>query len=312
MPTDKKKTAETLIDDIRELLTGVIEGNSVEVSDEYLAEFGSNVAIKLKDALTARNKKVRKTKTLYMSEYGRPCRRQLWYDIRPEYKENKEDISSSNLIKFLYGDILEELVLALAELAGHEVTHQQHPCELQLPNGWKLRGRMDAKIDGEIVDVKSTTSFGFQKFAKGTLAEDDPFGYISQLGGYVEAEHPEGIPEGTKTSFIVIDKQLGHLCRMEMEASKDQDPIATSDEHLSLVMDLEASEPPKRHWEEQPEGKSGNMKLPTGCAYCAYKQECWKDANDGKGLRTFIYSNGPKYLTKVAKEPNVVEAKDDI
>ena len=289
------------------MLTGVINGKDVEVSDEFLAGFGSSVAIALKNALTARTNKVRKTKTLYMSEWGRPCRRQLWYDIRPEYKKEKELISSSNLVKFLYGDILEELVLALATLSGHTVTDQQKSCEIDLPNGWKLRGRMDGKIDGEVMDVKSTTSFGFKKFKDGKLASDDPFGYIDQLGGYVEAENPEGIKEGTKSSFIVIDKQLGHLCRMEIESV---DPVSVQDvedKRLEFVMDLESSKPPERHFKPKAEGKAGNMRLDTGCSYCAYKQECWKDCNDGKGLRTFLYSNGPKFLVEVVKEPNVLE-----
>lgn len=302
-----KKECKTLVDDISDMLTEVINGSDVEVSDEFLANFGGNVALALKNALTARTNKVRKTKTLYMSEWGRPCKRQLWYDIRPEYKKDKEAISSSNLVKFLYGDILEELVLALAELAGHEVTDQQKSCELDLPNGWKLRGRMDAKIDGEIVDVKSTTSFGFQKFVKGKLAEDDPFGYIDQLGGYAEAENPEGVPEGTTTSFIVIDKQLGHLCRMEMVADTPQAPEITEEERTKFVESLEGIDPPPRHFEAKPDGKSGNMRLDTGCSYCSYKYECWKDCNDGKGLRTFLYSNGPKFLTEVVKEPNVIE-----
>ena len=49
------------------------------------------------------------------------------------------------------------------------------------------------------------------------------------------------------------------------------------------------------------------MKLPRGCFYCRHKNECHKDANDGKGLRVFKYSKGLTYLTKVEKEPNVLE-----
>ena len=35
-----------------------------------------------------------------------------------------------------------------------------------------------------------------------------------------------------------------------------------------------------------------------------YRKECWK------GLRTFIYSSGPVYLTKVVNLPKVPEFKD--
>jgi hypothetical protein len=42
-------------------------------------------------------------------------------------------------------------------------------------------------IDGVTVDVKSASKYGFEKFLKHNLREDDPFGYISQLSSYVYA-----------------------------------------------------------------------------------------------------------------------------
>ena len=43
------------------------------------------------------------------------------------------------------------------------------------------------------------------------------------------------------------------------------------------------------------------------CNYCDYRVDCWKDANDGRGLRTFKYANGYKYFTKIVNEPKVEE-----
>jgi hypothetical protein len=40
---------------------------------------------------------------------------------------------------------------------------------------------------------------------------------------------------------------------------------------------------------------------------CDFKFTCWQDANAGKGLRTFMYANGPKHLVEVGKTPNVPE-----
>jgi hypothetical protein len=68
---------------------------------------------------------------------------------------------------------------------------------------------------------------------------------------------------------------------------------------------VKLSKPPKRCYEPVPDGKSGNMKLPVGCSYCAYKYECWD------GLRTFIYANGPRYLVEVENLPNVIEVDKD-
>ena len=49
------------------------------------------------------------------------------------------------------------------------------------------------------------------------------------------------------------------------------------------------------------------MKLPNECKWCPHKFECHKDSNEGKGLRTFKYSNGLTYLTKVVRTPRVEE-----
>src|SRR3546814_20158163 len=69
--------------------------------------------------------------------------------------------------------------------------------------------------------------------------------------------------------------------------------------HLKEV--IEQEEPPPLCHQPVPDGKSGNLKLPTPCGYCAHKWRCHPD------LRAFAYSNGPRYLTKVAKVPDVQE-----
>ena len=66
---------------------------------------------------------------------------------------------------------------------------------------------------------------------------------------------------------------------------------------------------PDKCYEAIPDGKSGNYRLDTACVYCNYKHDCWSDANDGKGLRSFKYSTGQRYFTHVEKEPNVEEVK---
>ena len=60
--------------------------------------------------------------TLRMSNIGRP-NRQLWYDMKTEQQESS--IPPNTFIKFLYGHILEEVVLLLVRLAGHKVEHEQ-------------------------------------------------------------------------------------------------------------------------------------------------------------------------------------------
>ena len=105
--------------------------------------------------------------------------RQLWYDYNGY---DKEPLSTATRIKFLLGHIIEELTLFLVREAGHEVTMCQEEVKV---NG--VKGHIDAMIDGELVDVKSASPYGFRKFHNGSLKNDDPFGYIYQISSYAKA-----------------------------------------------------------------------------------------------------------------------------
>jgi hypothetical protein len=75
--------------------------------------------------------------------------------------------------------------------------------------------------------------------------------------------------------------------------------------HLKEV--VKGSSVPSRCYAAVPDGKSGNLKLAVGCVYCRHKSVCWSDANQGKGIRTFKYSNGTRDLVHVVKTPDVEE-----
>ena len=228
--------------------------------------------------------------TVRMSNVGKP-ERQLWFE------KNDENLSKSidgpTQIKFLYGHLLEEIVLMLVRMAGHEVTDEQKEVDV---NG--ILGHMDCKIDGEVVDVKTASRFAFKKFSEGRLPQDDPFGYLGQLSGY---ESAEGTSDG---GFLVMNKESGELC---MYQPRQEDKLNITDKIDNLIPALELDTPPELCYDPIPDGKKGNMKLPKGCNWCKYKYECHKDANDGAGLRTFKYSSGLTYLTQVVADPTVEE-----
>lgn len=299
--TAQKKSSDTLIPDINTLLKEVAKGKGINIPPEKLAEFGSNIAVKLNDALIGRGKRKRPPKTLFMSEVGKPCRRQLWYEVnKGDNNFDIEHLQPKAIIKFLYGDILEELVLILCELSGHKVTDKQKGVEMKLPKGWVLKGRMDAKIDGEIVDVKSASTQSFIKFTKGIDRTNDPFGYISQLQAYNVAEDVE---PGEKTSFIAIDKQNGTLVK---DTHKADSMIMNKKDLEELVTTMESKTPPPRGFAAQ-ETSYQNECLSIPCSYCHWKYECWKDANNGKGIRTFLYARKPMHLVKIKKVPDMPE-----
>lgn len=298
---------DTLVDDVKDVLKNVIQGDSHEIEEGTLGDFGESVSKAIQRALTARSEP-RPPKTLYMSEIGKPCVRQIWYNLRhEEYGEVKEDLLPHAKIKFMYGDILEELLLFFARQAGHEVAMEQESFKKELPNGWVVKGRIDAVIDGILVDVKSASSYAFKKFKENRVPEDDPFGYMKQLEYYARGmvEKYGALPtKNFPVAFLAIDKTTGNIVLDRYTIDIAKDPTEWEQE---LVDKLEGERPPARPFNEVPMGKSGNHKLPVECSYCPWKWECWSDANEGDGLRAFAYSSGPVFMTYVAKEPNVPE-----
>ncbi len=283
-----QKQLDTLVPDIYEILGNLSKGEPLPITEEALDETMASMKEAILHWATPRKRDT--DFTVRMSNVGKPSR-QMWFEKRDP--SGRGDVDGATQIKFLYGHILEEIVLMLVRMAGHNVTDEQKEVTV---NG--IVGHMDCKINGQVVDVKSASKFAFNKFRNGTLAADDPFGYLGQLAGYEKAE---GTDEG---GFLVINKESGELC---MYVPDDLDKPNIDTKINSLLDELKLDTPPEMCYNPEPEGLKGNMKLPKGCTWCKYKHECHKDANDGEGLRTFKYSTGFKYLTKVVAEPKVDE-----
>jgi hypothetical protein len=278
------KTLDTLVDDVYGLFSGDYTPsiNRTANLDDMSYDIVQAVITSLETAGKPRESYLR------MSNIGKPDK-QLWYEHQKDVA--KEELRPDTYIKFLYGHIIEALLLFLVKEAGHEVTHEQ--AEVEIDN---VKGHMDAMIDGIPVDVKSTSKFGFQKFVNGELANDDPFGYIAQISAYAQANNKE---EG---AFLVMEKSLGKLTVMNVHSMEMIDAAARI-AHMKEVVESET--PPDRCYEPVADGKSGNEKLCVSCSYCPYKEDCWSDANDGEGLYTYLYSTGPRYLVTVVREPKV-------
>jgi len=284
---------DTLVDDIYRMIDTKEIPDGVPI-EQVINDFGENMKQILRDNITEHEFDRRK---LRMSNIGKKDR-QLWYSYNG-YKG--EELMPHTRIKFLYGHLIEEMILALTKLSGHDVTDEQKQAEV---NG--IKGSMDCKIDGVLTDVKSASPYGFKKFKDGSLIDNDPFGYVDQIKGYA---HSEGV---TDVGWLVMDKTNGHLTYLKYDMADESQwywsklNFFSIEERIKNIKRVVKSEtPPTRCYGHIPDGKSGNMKLPVGCSYCAYKRECWPS------LRTFIYSNGPRYLTYVAKNPNVLEVDAD-
>jgi len=288
----KTKTLDTLVQDIYNKISVLGKGEHIDLDKDTIDQFGES----MKEILyNWSHPEPRGNEKLRMSNIGRKSR-QLWFDTRAEDTQS-ENIPAHVFIKFLYGHLLEEIVLFLIRLSGHTVTNEQKEVKV---NG--IKGHMDCVIDGEVVDIKTASSYAFKKFKDGTLAEQDTFGYLAQLAGY---EAAEGTNNG---GFLALNKESGELTLYRPD-DFDKPNIKKRITDIKKLVKLET--PPELCYNPIPDGKSGNMKLPRECTYCRHKFECHKDSNSGQGLRVFKYSDGLRYFTQVPSEPKVIEVTNE-
>lgn len=269
-------TLSSLVDDIKKTLD-----DNVQPSEEDINAFLEDI----KHAVTKSFQPREPKEGLRFSNIGKPDR-MLWYT--QHMPEKAEPIHASTRIKFMYGDILEALLVLMIKTAGYKVTDQQKKITID-----GIVGHTDGRINGRLVDYKSASPHSFAKFQSGKIFEDDPFGYLAQLSGYATEKEEDA-------SWVVINKVDGHIAVCDVN---NLEMINFNERVAHVKRMIENADPPERCYEDRPEGQSGNRVLGVGCSYCDFKVECWKEANNGKGLRKFEYSSGPKFYTKVVKRP---------
>ena len=283
------KTIDTLVRDIYKTLQGRGDWNGFR---------GNGLGVSIGTAANQRFSKPQEPRGyLSLSSVGTPCKRKLWYKVNDT--NAGEELTPNTLLKFFYGDMIEELILELALASGHSVTGQQDKLNVH-----GVKGHRDAVIDGMTVDVKSCSSYAFKKFKSGKLRDDDPFGYISQLSSYVYAGKDDPlVTDKIRGAFLAVDKQNGHVC---LDVYDFTEELETKEQEIRDTKDIVMGDIPEERIDPVPQSKtSDNMKLSMSCSYCEFKYLCWKD------VRTFIYSYGPEYLTTVVTEPKVPEVFHD-
>ncbi len=232
---------------------------------------------------------------LRLSGLGDRCPKSLWYSMH--HPEQAEALSASAKFKYGYGHIIETLALQLARLAGHDVQGEQD--ELVVDG---VIGHRDGVVDGCVLDVKSCSSIGFEKFKQGTLAQNDDFGYLYQMDGYVLGSALDPlVTVKDRGYFLAIDKTLGHMALYEHIHRPDR--IRSRIEQYKRI--VEQHVPPQCTCGTRPVGASGNVGLDTRASYNLYKHLCFPE------LRTFLYKDKgdvrPVHLVKVVRTPDVPE-----
>ena len=273
----------TLIDDIHKLLEDGKEG----VNEKHLQEFFKFLREDINVFLSGEK---RGKPSLRMSSIGKKDRK-LWYEFNS--KKPPEEIDGKLKLRFFFGNLVESFLLLLAQEAGHKVTDRQKEVIVE-----GVKGHIDCKIDGVLVDVKSASDFGYRKFKDNSIYHEDPFGYIAQLSGYVQAE------EVDVGYFWAYNKNNSEMTLTELD---ELTMIDTSQRVKHLKKMVKNGNMPERCYSDIPHGKMGNRVIDKNCNYCEYKIDCWKDTNDGDGLRVFQYSYGKEYFTHVERTPKVLE-----
>ena len=291
------KDISTLVPDMNDVLRGM--GGWDEAITRFLSEGIADLSAK------RFNEKREERNYLSPSMMGKPCDRQKWYMVNTP--SSGEALGAEAIGTFFYGDILEIFAIALAKAAGHTVTGLQEKLDI-----CGIPGSGDVVIDGWVVDVKSASSYGFEKFKNNQLKgyykttkatgkvwvppeEADGFGYISQLSSYLYGyrDNPE-VHHKDRAAFLAVKKDR---FKLHLDFYNLEEEVKNKPQEVDRNIRMVEGEMPPRGFDDTEDGKSGNRKLKFQCSYCNYKHDCWP------GIRTFLYSDGPRYLTKVVRQP---------
>lgn len=248
---------------LHKLLQDVSNGEG-DISDEILDLVAADVKAALRKQINSRRRN--QEFTLRMSNIGRPkC--QLWFDKNKP--EEATPLPPFFMMQMLIGDVTEAVFKGLLRAANVDFEDSGH-VTLNV-GGQLINGTYDVKINGAIDDVKSASPWSYNnKFdSYASLAENDSFGYVSQLVGYAEADNAE------VGGWWVINKSTGEFKYLKAEPDKAEAMAAIE----RTVESITNNEPLERCYLSVPETfykkATGNLVLPDECHFCQYKKACW-------------------------------------
>ena len=242
---------------------------SVPISSTIINEFGEACKDAFKKQFTEEREEKFKPR---MSSIGKPlCQLQM-----EKSGAVAETPSYQSKMKFIFGDLVEALAVAILKSSGIKIDDFQKKVTHKFGKD-KINGTYDAKILGKVWDIKSASPYSFKyKFSEGfdAILKDDIFGYVSQ--GYLYSE-AEGVDFG---GWIAIDKSSGEWAVVETPINDDKHAKQALEKAKSNLKALNNDEPFKRQYEDIQEtfnGKpTGNKVLGKECSFCAYKKTCWE------------------------------------
>lgn len=234
-------------------------------------------------------------RTLRLSGIGK-CLRAQAYSILNYDKDLY--LSPRTKMTFLFGDMIEAMLIGLANHAGCDIYDQQREVRLH-----GIKGHIDGKIerDGKeyIVEIKSMSTASFDMFKRNGMTND--FGYVSQANSYAYAEKCEGIV------WLGMNKNTGHL---HEEVRPLDVPLAIQTiDNIDRLIDCKVPEEFNRKetiletWYKKP---TGNSKLGFVCSYCDFNKVCFGDVTSMVRKGKVSHYIGPVVSCKATEGAKII------
>ena len=263
-----------LLVSIQEFLDKAGQGE-VELPDHLIQEFKDSCETAIKKQFSRRE-----GSKLRMSGIGRPVCQQIL-----SMQDCPKESSYNDIMRFLFGDLIEAVAMLVIKAAGIKVVGEQKPCSIVLDKE-NIKGTLDVILDEDgtkkVWDIKSASPFSFdQKFKNGydKIKEDDPFGQIVQGHLYGEANN---MPFG---GWIVINKSTGEWAVVDApeDIGERKRVLQQADNIVKVVKKADFKKAKlKDDWETyRKDGemvRTKNRLMPKLCSFCEYKKHCWEDA----------------------------------
>ena len=128
------------------------DGEGVTMPPHLIEEFREACGNALEKQFSSRENSYR----IRMSGIGRPlCQQKL--DKNPDVKSEND---YTLIMKFLLGDLIEAVAIAVMKASGVEIQDEQKGVELDIAD-MTMNGTYDVKINDKIYDIKSTSPAAF-------------------------------------------------------------------------------------------------------------------------------------------------------
>ncbi len=268
------KISMLLLLSIQEFLDKAGQGE-VELPDHLITEFKESCELAIRKQFTKRE-----GAKLRMSGIGRPICQQIL-----SLQDCPKESSYNDIMRFLFGDLIEAVAMLVIKAAGIKVVGEQKPSQIILDKE-NIKGTLDVIIEEDGVqkvwDIKSASPFSFDyKFRKGydKIRDDDPFGYIVQGHLYGEANK---MPFG---GWIVVNKSTGEWAVVDAPSDIEERKrvIKEANRIVKTVKKADFKKVKlKDDWETYRQDgeilRTKNRLMPKLCSFCEYKKHCWTNA----------------------------------